>query len=424
MIDRRYALRREIDRGGIGAVFEAYHLLTTRAVAIKLLVSDHALKVESQARLLREAKALTIARHPNVVAVLDAGTTETGVPYLVMELIEGRTLSGILASRRRVSIPDTLQIGVQLCDAMACVHDRGIVHRDVKPSNLFLAHNEIGEEIVKLFDFGVAGLRNEPVAKASAKLTQQGALLGTPEYMAPEQLLGKPPDPRSDIYSIGVTLYECLTGAVPFEGSFGEILLKAATQPVPSLANGCAEASPALCAAIERALAKDPADRFADARAFARVLLEAADQPLGQSSLLGIRRGRPPPLPPEARAPKTGVALGAVAAAAAPRRRYARAPYVTPVRIAQKDGVTVEGHSEDLSEGGMLVLTRQPCKNEQAVSIHFALPSSGRIVQLDATARWVRTARGTGAAGLEFSDMPDDVRNAIRDYVAVMGGKI
>ncbi|HEY6559662.1 MAG TPA: serine/threonine-protein kinase [Polyangiaceae bacterium] len=423
VIDRRYALRREIDRGGIGAVFEAYHLLTTRAVAIKVLVNDHALNPESQARLLREAKALTLARHPNVVAVLDAGTTDAGVPYLVMELIEGRTLSGILASRRKLSIPDTLQIGVQLCEAMGSVHDRGIVHRDIKPSNLFLARNEIGEETIKLFDFGVAGLRNEIVAMQAAKLTRQGALLGTPEYMAPEQLLAKPADPRADIYSIGVTLYECLTGGVPFEGSFGEILLKASTESVPALTGRCADVSPALAAVIDRALAKDPADRYADARAFARALQETTDQPFGQISLLGIRRGRPPPLPPEARAPRPAPAVGGPAAAV-PRRRYARAPYVTPVRIVQTDGITVDGHSEDVSEGGMLVLTRQLCSNEQSVTIRFALPGTGRIINLNATARWVRTARGTGAAGLEFLDMPDDIRDSIRDYVGMMGGRI
>jgi uncharacterized protein (TIGR02266 family) len=306
---------------------------------------------------------------------------------------------------------------------MGAVHERGIVHRDIKPSNLFLARNEVGEEIIKLFDFGVAGLRNEVVAMPAPKLTQQGALLGTPEYMAPEQLLAKPADPRADIYSIGVTLYECLTGSVPFEGSFGEILLKASTEAVPALANRCSDASPALCAAIERALAKDPADRYADARAFARALQDASDQPLGQSSLLGIRRGRPPPLPPEARAPRPLPAPG-LPAPPVPRRRYARAPYVTPVRIMQKDGVSVDGHSEDVSEGGMLVLTRQPCNNDQSVTIRFALPGTGRIVNLKATARWVRTARGTGAAGLEFLEMPDDIRGAIRDYVGMMGGKI
>jgi serine/threonine-protein kinase len=426
VIDRRYALRREIDRGGIGAVFEAQHLLTTRSVAIKLLTPDHSRNPESHARLLREAKALTMARHPNVVAVLDAGTTQDGVPYLVMELIEGRTLSGILAARQRLNVADTLQIGVQLCDAMACVHERGIVHRDIKPSNLFLARNEVGEEILKVFDFGVAALQNEPAQRVAPKLTQQGALLGTPEYMAPEQLLSKPADPRADVYSIGVTLYECMTGTVPFEGNFGEILLQASTQRVPPLSGRCPEATSELSAVIDRALAKDPADRFQDAHSLARALNEANDQPSSQTSLLGIRRGGPPPLPPAARAPRPPSPPQARPPPPSPtaRRRYARAPYVTPVRIVQTDGRAVDGNSEDISEGGMLVLTEQPCRSDQPVKIRFALPGSGRIVNLAATARWVRTARGTGAAGLEFGTIPDDICGAIREYVAMMGGKI
>lgn len=426
VIDRRYELRREIDRGGIGAVFEAYHLLTTRSVAIKMLTADHSSNSESHSRLLREAKALTMARHPNVVAVLDAGTTENDAPYLVMELIEGRTLSGILASRQRLGVSDTLQVGIQLCHALACVHERGIVHRDVKPSNLFLARNEIGEEVLKVFDFGVAALSHEAeVVAATAKLTQQGALLGTPEYMAPEQLLGRPPDPRSDIYSIGVTLYECLTGTVPFEGNFGEILLRASTERPRPVTAHCRDLPAALSAVIDRALSKDPGHRFPDARSLARALTEASDRPFGHSSLLGIRRVVPPPLPPEARPPRApGGLTPPPLPAVVPRRRYARAPYVTPVSIARRDGLTIDGHSEDISEGGMLVLTEQPCNSDHTVTIRFALPGTGKLISVQASARWVRTARGTGAAGLEFQSLPEAARCAIRDYVAMMGGRI
>jgi serine/threonine-protein kinase len=231
IVDRRYALRREIDRGGIGAVFEAEHLVTTRMVALKLLRAEYLGNPEATKRLLREAKALTLARHPNVVAALDAGTTDGDRPYLAMELVEGRTIAGILTTKGRIDPIDAVLVGVQLCDAMTFAHSRGVVHRDIKPSNVFVAKSERGTETVKLFDFGVAALRGEAAAPGEAKITQQGAVIGTPEYMAPEQLLGNTEvDHRADQYAIAATLYECLSGHAPYEGSYGEILLAAQTR--------------------------------------------------------------------------------------------------------------------------------------------------------------------------------------------------
>src|SRR6478736_2249481 len=147
VVDRRYRLKREIARGGAGAVFEAEHLYTSRPVAIKLLIAEQAEAAESRQRLLLEARALSVARHPGVVLGLDAGETEDGTPYLVMELLEGRTLEGILAVRRRVSVADAINIGMQLCEALATAHEHGIVHRDVKPSNVFISRNDAGREV-------------------------------------------------------------------------------------------------------------------------------------------------------------------------------------------------------------------------------------------------------------------------------------
>src|SRR6478609_9656683 len=249
VVDRRYRLKREIARGGAGAVFEAEHLYTSRPVAIKLLLAEQAQASESRQRLLLEAKALSVARHPGIVLGLDAGETEDGTPYLVMELLEGRTLEGILAVRRRIGVADAVYIGMQLCDALATAHEHGILHRDVKPSNVFISRSESGREVTKIFDFGIARLPEQ-----NRKITLQGAVLGTPEYMAPEQLLAQDDiDARCDIYALGVSLYEALAGTVPFEGSFGEVLLKASTQPVPSLSARCPQIPPHLAAAIEKA---------------------------------------------------------------------------------------------------------------------------------------------------------------------------
>ena len=426
-VDRRYLLKREIARGGAGAVFEAEHVYTKRSVALKLLLPEQRTAAEPRARLLREALALSTARHPGVVAALDAGETEDGTPYLVLELLEGRSLEGILAVRRRIGAPEVAWLGIALCEALASAHRRGIIHRDMKPSNVFVARDEQGQEVVKLFDFGVARFPTE----TNNKLTQEGALLGTPEYMAPEQLLAREVDGRTDLYALGVTLYECLAGVVPFEGNFGEVLLKVSTQPVTPLLQRVGELSPDFAAVIERAISREPDQRYADVDAFAAALRKVAPAtPPG--SLLGIRQG-PPPIParPAANAPAERFSLpGTAPKPALPvppplpatRRRFPRAPYVTPVRIVHGDTV-LEGRSEDVSVGGLLVLAPQAFEQAALVKVRFALPSTGLVIEIDATARWVKAARVNGAVGLQFAALPADAHEVIERYVTMMGGE-
>ncbi len=430
-VDRRYLLKREIARGGAGAVFEAEHIYTRRSVALKLLLPEQRTAPEPRARLLREALALTAARHPGVVAALDAGEMEDGTPYLVLELLEGRSLEGILAVRRRIGPAEVAWLGVAICEALACAHRRGIIHRDIKPSNVFVARDEQGREVVKLFDFGVARVTSE-----SNKLTQAGALLGTPEYMAPEQLLAREVDGRTDLYALGITLYECLAGVVPFEGNFGEVLLKVSTETLTPIRQKVAEVSPELAAVIERTLAREPDGRFADAQAFLTALRKAAPAaPPG--SLLGIRQG-PPPVParPMTSQAMSGAADSAVRGAPpgparplpvppplpATRRRFPRAPYVTPVRISHGQEV-LEGRSEDVSVGGLLVLAPQAFEQAELVTVRFALPTTGQVIEIAATARWVKAARATGAVGLQFSSLPTDAHDVIERYVTMMGGE-
>lgn len=411
VVDRRYRLKREIARGGAGAVFEAEHLYTGRSVAIKLLIAEQAETSESRLRLLLEARALSAVRHPGVVLGLDAGETVDGTPYLVMELLEGRTLEGILAVRRRIGLADAVYIGLQLCDALGAAHERGILHRDIKPSNVFISRSESGREVTKIFDFGIARL-----AQQNQKLTMRGAVLGTPEYMAPEQLMAQDDvDVRCDIYALGVSLYEALAGTVPFEGNFGEVLLKVATQPTPSLCARSPQVPRELEAVIEKALARDPADRYATVREFAEALSRVPTGNEQPSSLLGLRATTtvgsgarvPPPLPVQ---PAT-------------RRRFARAPYVTPVRIQCANGTSLEGRSEDISAGGLLVLAPQAFGQEESVSVRFALPITGKLLEVPAIARWVKKARGTGAIGLEFAALAPDQLAVIEHYVSAMGGE-
>lgn len=437
-VDRRYLLKREIARGGAGAVFEAEHIYTKRSVALKLLVPEQRSAAEPRARLLREALALTAARHPGVVAALDAGETEDGTPYLVLELLEGRSLEGILAVRRRIAPAEAAWLGSAVCEALAAAHRRGIVHRDIKPSNVFVARDEQGREVVKVFDFGVARVPSE-----KNKLTQDGALLGTPEYMAPEQLLAREVDGRTDLYAVGVTLFECLAGVVPFEGNFGEVLLKVSTEPVPSLRQKAPEVTAELAAVIERVLSRDPDARFPDALALGQALRKVAPAS-SPGSLLGIRQG-PPPIPPRpgvaavsvpasVAAPVSGDASGRASLPGAPRpmpvppplpatrRRFPRAPYVTPVRIYHGETV-LEGRSEDVSVGGLLVLAPQAFEQAQLVNVRFALPMTGRVIEIGATARWVKAAGVRGAVGLQFTALPADAHEVIDKYVTMMGGE-
>jgi serine/threonine protein kinase len=444
IVDRRYRLKREIARGGAGAVFEAEHLYTTRPVAIKLLIPAQANDNETRQRLLLEARALTVARHPGIVLGLDAGETEEGIPYLVMELLEGRTLEGILAVRRRIGVADAVYIGLQLCDALAAAHERGILHRDVKPSNVFISRTEAGREVAKIFDFGIARLPQQ-----AQKITQQGAVLGTPEYMAPEQLLAKDDvDARCDIYALGISLYEALAGVVPFEGNFGEVLLKVSTEAVPSLTKRCPQVPIELEQAIEKALARDPADRYATARAFAEALSQVPTGDSVTSSLLGIRAAAQllpnrsqagvavPPASAKVPRPASRSSLAAPLSGSAlvpprlpelpsaTRRRFARAPYVTPARIFRASGGTLEGRSEDISVGGLLVLAPQAFGQEERVTVRFALPITGKLLEVPATARWVKNAaRGAGAVGLEFAALAPDHLTVIENYVTAMGGE-
>lgn len=423
-VDRRYLLKREIARGGAGAVFEAEHLYTRRSVALKLLVAEQRLAPEPRARLLREALALSTARHPGVVSALDAGETEDGTPYLVLELLEGRSLEGILAVRRRIGAAEVAWLGVALCEALGAAHRHGIIHRDMKPSNVFVARDEQGREVVKLFDFGVARIPIE----TNNKLTQEGALLGTPEYMAPEQLLARAVDGRTDLYALGVTLYECLVGVVPFEGNFGEVLLKVSTEPLTPIRQKVAEVTPEFAAVIERALSRDPDARYPDAEAFGLALRRAAPS-VESTSLLGIRQG-PPPIPARsvARAPDERAGLPEARPLPVPpplpvtRRRFPRAPYVTPVRIHHGEMV-LEGRSEDVSVGGLLVLAPQAFEQAALVKVRFALPMTGQVIEIDATARWVKAARVTGAVGLQFSALPAAAHDVIERYVTMMGGE-
>jgi serine/threonine-protein kinase len=418
----------------MGLVFEAHHKFTRRTVALKLLPDELRAKKEARGRLLREAHALTAVRHPGFVEVLDAGVCATTGPYVVLEMLEGRTLDGLLAARERLSITDTVQIGRQMCDAIAHAHSRGVIHRDLKPSNIFISRNEIGDETVKLIDLGVAGIAEEQLDHLDHKLTTAHEVLGTPEYMAPEQLWGREVDARTDVYAIGMSLYECLTGQVPYAGAYPDVVVQVsnATSP-PSVRDKRADAPPALAIVIEHSLEKEASARFQTASELGRALVAASGLQPGPSLVLSLAPGEVEPEAPADEEPeraiklvkkkkKTRTASGANVARSPPshRRHALRAPYVTPVVLLSATGSAIEARSEEISEEGMLVLTPLSFPLGAPVKLRFACPMTGEMVTIDGSVRWTREGRGRSAVGVEFVEPPAALCRVVSEYIAML----
>jgi serine/threonine-protein kinase len=407
VLDGRYQLLRDLGRGGAGAVYEARHMFTGRFVAVKILLpqvrrEEHA---EMRERLQREAQMLASIRHAGIVEVLDGSLSATGVAYIVLEMLEGRTLQGLLAARTTLPLADTVGVALQLCDALQAVHRAGVVHRDVKPDNVIVLREAAGER-VKLLDFGIAKLQD---AEFDDKLTSAGVVLGTPAYMAPERLLGLgEDDARTDVYSLGATIFECLSGTTPYSGSYPEIVIQiAAAAPTPPLRAVAPDVPEALARVVDRALAKAPAARFPTVGDMAFAIEQAMPEAARITTLLGPR--------PRAAVPASSVAQ---------RRRAPRTPYNTPVRLLLASGV-LDGRSEDISVGGLLVLSEATCAPGQRVALRFALPMEGKVVSVEADVRWVRAAsgvdaKGLRAIGLEFVGLPEAVRTSVARYVELM----
>ncbi len=270
----------------------------------------------------------------------------------------------------------------------------------------------------ELLDFGIAKILEEG-AVVRPKLTQENSIVGTPEYMSPEALLASPDvDARTDQYALGVTLYECLTGTVPFDGQYAEVLRKLSTTEPRPLQELRTDVPDALALAIARSLSRDPAERFSSMSAFGEAL-DAAVSGAKRVSLLGLH---PPKAalpgrdaPTVADVPKAKQELGAEH-----RRKFPRAPYVTLARILCESGLTVDGRVEEVSEGGLQFVGDRAVPVNESVTIRFALPATGRMAEVKAEARWNRSMRGTNATGFQFSDLLPDVREEIQKYVAIM----
>jgi|JI10StandDraft_1071094.scaffolds.fasta_scaffold143398_2 hypothetical protein len=269
----RYQLKERIGRGAMGEVWRAHHPALRRDVAVKLL-SAAAPRDGALARFERELRATSELVHPNTVRVFDGGVADDGRLYYAMELLEGETLAQRVKRDGALAPTEATFIALQAARALAEAHRKGIVHRDVKPENLFLASVGEPRALLKVLDFGVAKVLREGGDEAERSITREGALLGTPMFMAPEQGLGEEADARADVYALGCVLYFCLCGAAPFaDGPAATIILSHVAKPVPDLRARCPHAlSDALVATVARCLEKRPEQRFADAGALADAL--------------------------------------------------------------------------------------------------------------------------------------------------------
>lgn len=270
----KYEIESLIGQGGMGAVWRARHALTGRKLAIKALDESYAENPSVVRRFGREARAASACQHPGIVEVLDLDRTEDDVPFLVMEFLEGENLARKIERRGRLTEEEVVDLGTQLLEALEAAHGHGIIHRDLKPENIYIVPAGQRGEAVKILDFGISHMSDEE----AAKLTMTGSVLGTPHYMSPEQAMGETEvDHRADLYAVGVVLYECAVGDVPFDAPNYNKLLRTILDepPVPPRRRG-AQISPALERVILWAMEKDRERRVGSARAMIEWLAKAA----------------------------------------------------------------------------------------------------------------------------------------------------
>jgi serine/threonine-protein kinase len=378
-IHGKYLVTELIGRGGMGEVYKANHLSLDRPVVLKLLKKSFLNDPSIEQRFHREARAASRLNHPNSISIIDFGKTDDNTLFMAMEYLSGRSLARVIAEDQPIPEARVVHIGAQILAALAEAHALGIIHRDLKPENVMLESRRDEPDFVKVLDFGIAKL-NEP-GDGAGRLTQAGIVCGTPGYMSPEQVRGDELDPRSDIYSVGVILYEMLSGVLPFEADTPMgLVTKHLVEEVPPLSvrRPGLQVSPGLEELVLRCLAKDREHRPASAEDLRKELLAWAAQ--------GERAARPTPPPvrtmviearapsqPAARAPSevkpwrppTGAASGApgparstaVPVPVAPRTPATRPPAPTAVTPAPRPSERIPARTApEQPAGGTLAM--------------------------------------------------------------------
>ncbi|MBN1653051.1 MAG: serine/threonine protein kinase [Deltaproteobacteria bacterium] len=287
-----YRIIERIGSGGMGSVYKAEQPKMNRFVAIKVLHSRYLSRNDLVSRFRREARAMSQLSHPNTARVYKYGQLEDGSFYFVMEYMTGYNLVQEVRTKGPIEADRCINIMVQVCGALEEAHQAGIIHRDLKPENIFLTNQGGTVDFPKVLDFGLAKVSEKQIgSKSLLNLTQQGAVFGTPEFMSPEQALGAPLDRRSDVYSLGLIMYEALTGKLPFDATEKRQVMKAQVKdkPIPlSKRTRDISFSPKLEAVLARALAKDPAERHPTAAKFAEALKGCLSSKLATSAAIAV----------------------------------------------------------------------------------------------------------------------------------------
>jgi eukaryotic-like serine/threonine-protein kinase len=374
LVGGKYKLERRLGEGGMGVVFSARHTGTRRRVAVKCIAS-HANSPTAHARFQREAETAGRIDHPNVVQMLDIGEDAAG-RFLVMEYLEGETLAEVL-ERRRLAPTDAIDVLIPALRGVHAAHKQNIVHRDLKPENIFVCRTGDGPVQIKVLDFGISKLWGEEAA--AEQLTRVGTLLGTPQYMSPERLVGEgSADLRNDVYAMGVILYEALSGRLPYDGAdLKEILVKISRQRAPALSDLVPGLPAELALVVHKAMAPGANDRFQDIESFARALEPFAgnerfaplvrdpteafdaekhsedDQSTATPSRRAVPEQAPGPRNPRPRPPAIGPAARATAAARPPAQSR-------PVPAAESDEPVHEYEMIDTLQGDDAPAASQP----------------------------------------------------------------
>ena len=340
-LDGKYRLDSIIGRGGMGSIYKATHLMLDKTVAVKLINPELAPTPDVVRRFQREARAASQLNHPNIAATFDLGQTSNGTLYLAMELISGQSLKDTIRSGGPMAPARIIRILEQVAGALAAAHAHGIVHRDLKPQNIMLTQTPDGGEVAKLLDFGIA----KTFEDGATQLTTTGLVLGTPQYMSPEQAAGRPIDGRSDLYSLGIILFEMLVGEVPFnDPSTPAVLVKHLTEPAPppSARRPDLAIPSALEAVALRCLEKDPGARFQNATEFANALGHAMATPASSAATVIVAPPRETPTQrtakiatPTVSAPPVAPVQPAAAPPPAPPSPAAAASVPAPASVAK-----------------------------------------------------------------------------------------
>ena len=344
----RYALQSLIGEGGMASVWRARDQTLERPVAVKLLYArDERDKQRLVQQFLREARIAASVHHRNVISIVDFGSTDGQQPFMVMELLEGETLGARLHRDPPLPLGEALQIAVLTLRGLTAVHDAGIIHRDLKPDNVFLARDRSGGVYPKILDFGISRSMEPRSGRRSALTTREGMIVGTPEYMSPEQARGlREIDRRCDVYSMGAILYQSLTGRLAFTNeNVGDLIIQIVTgalKPVHEVSPGVPRA---ISDVVSKAMARLPADRFRDAAEMQQALMQAAQGTLGplapslsdmppvlnlsHSGELRVERPRTLEFPME-----DGEAVASVAPSDSPTRVITPAPSISAAPVA------------------------------------------------------------------------------------------